>query len=101
MDLSHSDKSESRKPDKSKVPCLLQDVLNVIEKERPEGIIVQFGGQTPLSIAKPLQEALLKNPVQAASGETRASPLESPSPLRLVLKTLLLLYRNLKNNRRF
>lgn len=49
-------------------PHAMQDVLNVIEKERPEGIIVQFGGQTPLSIAKPLQEALLKNPVQAASG---------------------------------
>ncbi len=51
------------------MPHTAQDVLNVIEKERPEGIIVQFGGQTPLSIAKPLQEALLKNPVQAASGE--------------------------------
>jgi hypothetical protein len=46
----------------------VEDVLNVIEKERPEGIIVQFGGQTPLSIAKPLQEALEKNPIQAASG---------------------------------
>ena len=51
------------------MPHAAQDVLNVIEKERPEGIVVQFGGQTPLSIAKPLQEALLKNPVQAASGE--------------------------------
>ena len=50
----------------------MQDVLNVIEKERPEGIIVQFGGQTPLSIAKPLQEALLKKPVQAASGARRS-----------------------------
>ena len=48
-------------------------MLNVIEKERPEGIIVQFGGQTPLSIAKPLQEALEKNPIPAASG---ASPFE-------------------------
>ena len=45
-----------------------QDVLNVIEKERPEGVIVQFGGQTPLSIAKPLAEALAKNPIPAASG---------------------------------
>lgn len=46
----------------------VEDVLNVIEKERPEGIIVQFGGQTPLSIAKPLAEALAKNPIPAASG---------------------------------
>jgi carbamoyl-phosphate synthase large subunit len=49
-------------------PLTVEDVLNVIEKERPEGIIVQFGGQTPLSIAKPLQEALEKNPIPAASG---------------------------------
>jgi len=29
---------------------------------------VQFGGQTPLSLAKPLQDALEKNPIVAASG---------------------------------
>ena len=49
-------------------PLTVEDVLNVIEIERPEGIIVQFGGQTPLSLAKPLQEALDKNPIPAASG---------------------------------
>ena len=49
-------------------PLTVEDVLNVIEKERPEGIIVQFGGQTPLSLAKPLQDALDKNPIAAASG---------------------------------
>ena len=31
--------------------CTVEDVLNVIEMERPEGIIVQFGGQTPLKLA--------------------------------------------------
>ena len=30
---------------------------------------MQFGGQTPLSLAKPLQDALEKNPILAASGE--------------------------------
>lgn len=76
----HRNKNISCKLDISKVTRLLQDVLNVIEKERPEGIIVQFGGQTPLSIAKPLQEALLKNPVQAASGEICAFTGPPPSP---------------------
>jgi len=35
-------------------PLTLEDVLNVIEAERPEGVIVQFGGQTPLKLALPL-----------------------------------------------
>ncbi len=47
----------------------MEDVLNVIDKERPEGIIVQFGGQTPLKIANDLQRALDENPIPAASGE--------------------------------
>ena len=47
------------------VDCCL---LCTPQKERPEGIIVQFGGQTPLSLAKPLQDALEKNPIVAASG---------------------------------
>ncbi len=58
----------------------VEDVLNVIEKERPEGIIVQFGGQTPLSIAKPLAEALAKNPIPAASGAPRLVNVECPYP---------------------
>jgi carbamoyl-phosphate synthase large subunit len=36
-------------------PLTLEDVLNIIEAERPIGIIVQFGGQTPLKLALPLQ----------------------------------------------
>ncbi|MBC7327508.1 carbamoyl-phosphate synthase large subunit [bacterium] len=37
-------------------PLTLEDVLNVYENEKPEGVIVQFGGQTPLNLAKPLAE---------------------------------------------
>ena len=36
-------------------PLTLEHVLNVVEKEQPEGVIVQFGGQTPLNLAKGLQ----------------------------------------------
>jgi carbamoyl-phosphate synthase large subunit len=39
-------------------PLTKEDVLNIIETEHPEGIIVQFGGQTPLKLAVPLQEYL-------------------------------------------
>ena len=38
-------------------PLTLEDVLNVVDKERPLGVIVQFGGQTPLKLAVPLQQA--------------------------------------------
>jgi carbamoyl-phosphate synthase large subunit len=39
-------------------PLTKEDVLNIIEAEQPEGIIVQFGGQTPLKLAVPLQTFL-------------------------------------------
>jgi len=38
-------------------PLTVEDVLSIYEKERPEGVIVQFGGQTPLNIARELAEA--------------------------------------------
>jgi len=38
-------------------PMTFEDVMHVIEKERPSGVIVQFGGQTPLKLALPLQKA--------------------------------------------
>lgn len=50
-------------------PLTVEDVLNVVDKERPDGIIVQFGGQTPLSLAGKLQEALKTNPIPTASGQ--------------------------------
>ncbi|MEE9268110.1 MAG: carbamoyl-phosphate synthase large subunit, partial [Thermoplasmata archaeon] len=39
-------------------PLTLEDVLNVVEFEEPEGIILQFGGQTSVNLAVPLQSAL-------------------------------------------
>ncbi len=38
-------------------PLTFEDVLNIIEAEQPEGVIVQFGGQTPLKLAMRLHEA--------------------------------------------
>ncbi|WP_432736674.1 carbamoyl-phosphate synthase large subunit [Maridesulfovibrio sp. FT414] len=38
-------------------PLTFEDVLNIIEFEKPEGVIVQFGGQTPLNLAIPLLKA--------------------------------------------
>jgi len=38
-------------------PLTREDVLNIIDKEKPEGVIVQFGGQTPLNLAVPLANA--------------------------------------------
>jgi carbamoyl-phosphate synthase large subunit len=39
-------------------PLTLEEVLNICDVEKPDGIIVQFGGQTPLNLALPLQLAL-------------------------------------------
>jgi carbamoyl-phosphate synthase large subunit len=41
-------------------PLTLEDVLNIIETENPEGVIVQFGGQTPLKLAVPLESEGVK-----------------------------------------
>ncbi len=38
-------------------PLTVEDVLSIYEKEKPEGVIVQFGGQTPLNIARELAAA--------------------------------------------
>jgi carbamoyl-phosphate synthase large subunit len=38
-------------------PLTVEDVLNVIEREKPVGVVVQFGGQTPLNLAGALHEA--------------------------------------------
>jgi carbamoyl-phosphate synthase large subunit len=38
-------------------PLTYEDVLNVIELEKPDGVIMQFGGQTPLKLALPLEKA--------------------------------------------
>jgi carbamoyl-phosphate synthase large subunit len=49
-------------------PLTLEDVLGVLELERPKGVIVQFGGQTPLKLARGLEQAgvpLLGTPVDS------------------------------------
>jgi len=38
-------------------PLTLEDVLNICEKQKPEGVIVQLGGQTPLNLARGLEAA--------------------------------------------
>jgi carbamoyl-phosphate synthase large subunit len=43
-------------------PLTREDVLNIIEAELPESVIIQFGGQTPLKLAMPLQKYLEANP---------------------------------------
>jgi carbamoyl-phosphate synthase large subunit len=41
-------------------PLTFEDVMEIVEKEKPEGVIVQFGGQTPLKLAVPLANAGVK-----------------------------------------
>jgi carbamoyl-phosphate synthase large subunit len=38
-------------------PLTFEDVMNVVERERPVGVVVQLGGQTPLKLARPLEAA--------------------------------------------
>jgi carbamoyl-phosphate synthase large subunit len=54
-------------------PLTKEDVLNIIEAEHPEGIIIQFGGQTPLKLAVPLQAYL--DAQMAQRGENAESEL--------------------------
>ena len=49
-------------------PLTVEDVLSIYEKERPKGVIVQFGGQTPLNIANELARAGV--PIMGTSPET-------------------------------
>ncbi|MFH1283270.1 MAG: carbamoyl-phosphate synthase large subunit [bacterium] len=41
-------------------PLTFEDVMNIVEVEKPDGIIVQFGGQTPLNLARRLHKAGVK-----------------------------------------
>ncbi len=38
-------------------PLTFEDVMNIVDAEKPDGVIVQFGGQTPLKLAMPLKKA--------------------------------------------
>ncbi|MBW4436199.1 MAG: carbamoyl-phosphate synthase large subunit [Pleurocapsa minor GSE-CHR-MK-17-07R] len=51
-------------------PLTVEDVLNIIDNERPDGVLVQFGGQTPLNIAQALHDA--GAPIWGTSVETIA-----------------------------
>ncbi|AFZ58127.1 carbamoyl-phosphate synthase large subunit [Anabaena cylindrica FACHB-243] len=55
-------------------PLTKEDVLNIIDTENPVGIIVQFGGQTPLKLAVPLQQYL----EQLESGDIYQCPVPHP-----------------------
>jgi carbamoyl-phosphate synthase large subunit len=48
-------------------PLTKEDVLNIIETEKPVGVIVQFGGQTPLKLSVPLQKYLKSSFVTSPS----------------------------------
>jgi carbamoyl-phosphate synthase large subunit len=41
-------------------PLTFEDVMNIVELEKPEGVVIQFGGQTPLKLAVPLHKAGVK-----------------------------------------
>ncbi|GAX36089.1 carbamoyl-phosphate synthase large subunit [Nodularia sp. NIES-3585] len=43
-------------------PLTKEDVINIIEAENPVGVIIQFGGQTPLKLAVPLEQFLKNHP---------------------------------------
>lgn len=49
-------------------PLTVEDVSNILDLERPDGIIVQFGGQTPLKLALPIQRYIEENKLVSASG---------------------------------
>ncbi|XP_028757065.1 carbamoyl-phosphate synthase large chain, chloroplastic-like [Neltuma alba] len=54
-------------------PLTVEDVLNIIDLEKPDGIIVQFGGQTPLKLALPIQQYLDEHKPATASGKSSVS----------------------------
>ncbi|MBM3166232.1 MAG: carbamoyl-phosphate synthase large subunit [Chloroflexi bacterium] len=66
-------------------PLTVEDVLSIYEKEKPEGVIVQFGGQTPLNIAGELNDASVK--ILGTSTET-IDLAEDRGRFRLVMQEL-------------
>ena len=61
-------------------PVTLEDVLNIIESENPYGLIVQFGGQTPLKLSLPLSEWL-----KTEDGVKTGSKILGTSPISIDL----------------
>jgi len=61
-------------------PVTLEDVLNILEAENPDGLIVQFGGQTPLKLSMPLFEWL-----ESSDGARTGSKILGTSPISINL----------------
>ena len=61
-------------------PLTKEDVLNIIEVEQPEGIIIQFGGQTPLKLAVPLQDYLAHSRPQGSATQQGQTQIWGTSP---------------------
>jgi carbamoyl-phosphate synthase large subunit len=57
-------------------PLTFEDVMSIIDVEKPEGVVVQFGGQTPLRLAKALERAGVKILGTPAEGIDRAEDRE-------------------------
>ena len=57
-------------------PLTIEDVLHIIDKEKPEGVIVQFGGQTAINLAAPLAAAGVKILGTSVEGIDRAEDRE-------------------------
>jgi len=66
-------------------PLTVEDVLSIYEKEKPEGVVVQFGGQTPLNIATELEEMGVK--ILGTSPET-IDLAEDRDRFRLIMRKL-------------
>jgi carbamoyl-phosphate synthase large subunit len=58
-------------------PLTLEDILNIVDRETPKGVIVQFGGQTPLNLALPLKKegvpTIGTDPINIGLAEDRKS----------------------------
>ena len=59
-------------------PLTLEDILNIIELEKPEGLIVQFGGQTPLKLSMPIL-----NWLNSEEGKSTGTKIWGTSPLSI------------------
>src|SRR5260370_17242811 len=66
-------------------PLTREDVLEILDIEKPEGVIVQFGGQTPLRLAVPLMNAGIK--VLGTSADAIHRP-QAPHPFGELLRKL-------------
>ena len=60
-------------------PLTLEDVLNIYEQEKPEGVIVQFGGQTPLNLAEWIESGRRADPRHASRKASRWRKTENSS----------------------